>query len=446
MVSVGQWTGQEAKLLRAALRMTVESFAEHLGVSSATVAKWERRGPDITPLPESQAILDTALSRADERAQQCFQAAATRPPMVVRPIAGPEAGSLLVGGTWDGRSTESLGEFLLAETELTPSSALRLSQDWRVIDPPQVAELRSGRRVGERLVHAVTERVEVLRHMDDFLGGGDLHALVRDELSATLVMVRDASYTEPVGRALLAAVADLAQLAGWVASDAGMPVLAEHYYLGGACAAHAAGNEPLAANLVSTLSYQVANLGPAREALLLAMTAYQGAGPAATATTRALLLERVAWANARLGDRQATLRALGEVDEIFAETEREQDPAFTYWLSRDEIDVMTGRCLTQLRQPDPAIDLLTRAVDQYDATHERELALYLSWLAQAHLYAGNLDAASSAALRTLRLTVSGSSARSAQRLELLRRLFAEHHGTKAVQEFEAEAQASLLRA
>src|SRR4051794_34799748 len=98
MVSVGQWTGQEAKLLRAALRMTVESFSEHLGVSSATVAKWERRGPSITPLPESQAILDTALKQADERAQQCFQVATTPATTTTDagPVTAPEAGGSLL--------------------------------------------------------------------------------------------------------------------------------------------------------------------------------------------------------------------------------------------------------------------------------------------------------------------------------------------------------------
>jgi transcriptional regulator with XRE-family HTH domain len=444
LLGQAQWTGREAKLLRAALRLTVEAFAERLGVCTATVAKWERRGEDITPLPESQAILDTALRQADEQAQERFQAAAVAG--LTRSGPAGSDGCRLADGTWDRVRTDQLAEFLLSETQITASSALRLSQDWRAIDPPQVVELRSGRRIGERLVHAVTERIEVLRHMDDFLGGGDLHGLVRDELRATLDMVRDASYTEPVGRALLAAVADLAQLAGWVASNAGLHALAEHYYLGGACAAHAAGDEPLAANLISTLSYQVANVGQPREAVLLAMTACQGAGPTATATTRALLLERIAWANARLGDRQATLRALGDVDETFTENDPELDPAFTYWLNRDEIDVMTGRCLTQLHQPDHAIELLTHAVDRYDATHERELALYLSWLAQAQVYAGNVEEAAAAALRALRLAATGSSVRSTQRLELLRKLLAEHRDVRAVQEFEAQARESLLGA
>jgi hypothetical protein len=87
--------------------------------------------------------------------------------------------------------------------------------------------------------------------------------------------------------------------------------------------------------------------------------------------------------------------------------------------------------------------LLSQAVAEYDVTHERELALYLSWLAQAHIYAGNLDQAVAVALRALRLTAAGSSTRSTQRLQLIRELLTAHRNIKAVQEFEDEARATL---
>ena len=127
--------------------------------------------------------------------------------------------------------------------------------------------------------------------------------------------VREATYSESTGRLLLGAVGELCQLAGWVASDAGLHHLAERYYLGGVSAAHAARDEPLGANLLSSLAYQVANVGDPREAVLLASTAYNGAASSATPTVRALLLERVAWANARLGDPHATEAALARVDD-----------------------------------------------------------------------------------------------------------------------------------
>jgi transcriptional regulator with XRE-family HTH domain len=68
---VASWTGERADALRRALRMTNESFAEHLGVAVRTVAYWRDR-VDIVPRPAMQEILDTALVRAPESARAQF--------------------------------------------------------------------------------------------------------------------------------------------------------------------------------------------------------------------------------------------------------------------------------------------------------------------------------------------------------------------------------------
>lgn len=80
MISVQQWTGHEASALRAALRMSTRAFAEHLGVALRTVAKWEKLGADTVPRPDTQAILDTALARADTSARVRFEALLSRSP------------------------------------------------------------------------------------------------------------------------------------------------------------------------------------------------------------------------------------------------------------------------------------------------------------------------------------------------------------------------------
>lgn len=72
--NVRLWTGLEARALRAALRMTMREFAEYLGVGMRTVAKWEARGTDLQPLPQTQAILDTALAKGSHDVQARFAA------------------------------------------------------------------------------------------------------------------------------------------------------------------------------------------------------------------------------------------------------------------------------------------------------------------------------------------------------------------------------------
>src|SRR5262245_12341421 len=79
MATVQHWTGAEATILRQAMRLSVRAFAARLGVDARTVNKWEARGRDITPLPDTQSILDTALSQADEEAQARFAQATGQP-------------------------------------------------------------------------------------------------------------------------------------------------------------------------------------------------------------------------------------------------------------------------------------------------------------------------------------------------------------------------------
>ncbi len=73
MPTVRVWTGMEARALRGALRLSVRAFAERLGVAVRTVSKWEQLGADTQPRPDTQAILDTALSRANSDERLRFQ-------------------------------------------------------------------------------------------------------------------------------------------------------------------------------------------------------------------------------------------------------------------------------------------------------------------------------------------------------------------------------------
>ena len=102
----------------------------------------------------------------------------------------------------------------------------------------------------------------------------------------------------------------------------------------------------MAANVISTLSYQLANTGNPHQAVVLAKTAYAGARHSATATTKALLLDRIAWANAKSGDLNGAERALGQVQETFDRARPVDDPDWVYWLNQEEIDVMAGTSTT----------------------------------------------------------------------------------------------------
>jgi hypothetical protein len=65
------WTGRAACALQAALRMSNEAFAEHLGIAVRTVAAWHQK-PGLRPQPEMQQVLDAALARAPAAAGERF--------------------------------------------------------------------------------------------------------------------------------------------------------------------------------------------------------------------------------------------------------------------------------------------------------------------------------------------------------------------------------------
>lgn len=75
MIMVEHWTGTEARLLRQAMRLSVQDFAARLGRGQRTVAEWESKGCDYRPRHATQADLDVMLAqRASSEDRERFAA------------------------------------------------------------------------------------------------------------------------------------------------------------------------------------------------------------------------------------------------------------------------------------------------------------------------------------------------------------------------------------
>lgn len=268
-------------------------------------------------------------------------------------------------------------------------------------------------------VDDLQQRVHGLRLADDFLAGGDLMRPALRELRKSVRMYREHSFSDLTGRQLLIQIGELAQIAGWIASDAGQHEEAERIYRLGLSAATQAEDRTLAGNLAGSLAYQLSNTGRELEGLDLSRAALDGAGPDAPPKARALYLDRVAWAATKAGgteNAQHAMRALGEASQALSEdSEGTESPAYLYWVDAGELQVMESRVFTELRRPLRAVPLLTRVLGRYDATHTRELALYLSWLAIAYADANEPEEAAATAERMLTLSADIASERTAER-------------------------------
>ncbi|MEV0457890.1 helix-turn-helix domain-containing protein [Catellatospora methionotrophica] len=307
-------------------------------------------------------------------------------------------------------------EQILGVTLGTALDPVRITHEWLIAEMPAAAHTRAGRRIGVSLVEALDARVVQLRHLDDTVSSSHMLPVIIRELDEATALARDGVFTEDVGRRLFTVVGELAQLAGWVASDAGQYVRAQQLYLSGLSATETIGDRVLGAQLLSSLSYQIANVGRRDDALLIARSAVKGA-TGATPVVRALLLERYAWAAARLRDADTTRRVLDAVDDAFEQRAAGvREPEWVYWLNRAEIDVMAARCAIELGAPAQAEPLLTQALASYNTDHVREVALYQTWLAESYAKTGALDAARATVDRAQAAAVHADSARLQRRI------------------------------
>jgi len=228
MQVITSWTGRQADALRQALRMTNESFAEHLGVSVRTVANWRKR-PEIRPQPGMQELLDVALERAPDRIKAQFSQLAgeeccatdNQPTFQTEPFA--LSLYAMTSREWDRDDARALSQSFDAALERSAVDDIeRLAHVWLIFEPPQVIELSAGRRVSDALITAVEHRVVQLRRADDFITGSASRDLVRNEQEATIHLLSEAALTDDQAKRVLTATGELAQLGAWVAADAGL--------------------------------------------------------------------------------------------------------------------------------------------------------------------------------------------------------------------------------
>lgn len=296
---------------------------------------------------------------------------------------------------------------------------------------PDLTRSLTGRRAGSDFPQRLRERTARLRRLDDILGGGDTYLVYLGEYQATKALIREATYTEETGRALLSVLAEQAQQAGWAAFDGGVHNDATGLYEDSYQAATDAGDAALAGNALAFLAYQKVN-GDRQAGIETAARSCETAGPVAPSGVRALLYERLAWAYAVAGLADETERALETAGAALTETSDEPQPDWVAWVDENELRIMTGRCWTELRRPLRAIPALESALAQYDDAHARDKSLYLSWLAESYMTAGEVEQAAAVTGRALDLCAGVSSVRPRQRLAPVLGQLSQHQDIPAV--------------
>src|SRR5690606_21528224 len=194
-----------------------------------------------------------------------------------------------------------------------------------------------GRRRGQagrgEGLDARAARLADLRRMDDVGGGLDLAARAARELRAAIAGLRGVGEGRLRTRALRV-IAGYAQLTGWAHTDAEDALAARRAYRAPLRAATAAGERPLAAHVLGSLSHRGRGAGAPDEAWASARAGSAGARAAGTPLLQALLLRRIALAHARLGERRAAEVALADAERAADRSEPASEPEWLYWLDQ----------------------------------------------------------------------------------------------------------------
>ncbi|MGH3696828.1 MAG: hypothetical protein ACRDRX_23070, partial [Pseudonocardiaceae bacterium] len=218
---------------------------------------------------------------------------------------------------------------------------------------------------------------------------------------------------------LLAEWAQLSQVAGWLAHDAGEYGLSQRYFTSGLHAAHTAGDRSVGVYLLGSMSGTAVHRGrladgidlgrAARDAVELANAACEAAR-STPAAVRALAATRFALAQAAAGNTRGfhaaadEARALSDTRGVL-----EGLPPYLSWFGAGVLEGELAQGALTLagatsRDSRSLIDSAEVILDRTttDATTPRSAVYHAAWLARAHVAAGDLERAVPAGLTALR--------------------------------------------
>ena len=319
---------------------------------------------------------------------------------------------------------------------LTGVTLTAVAHQW-LFDPARVAASVMGKRVDHAVVDDLERVADARRRMDDALGGGALLPAVREDLRLVVAMLKNAAYSENVGKRIHAIAAEYGRMAGWLAYDADQPALAHRYFLDAMRAAHVRGDRALGANSLGYMSVQAAQSGNPRDAVTLAESALS-AEKQLTPAVAASLHCRLALGAAHAGDAMGWRRAQRRSFELLDRSVREDEPPWIYWFNQADAEALTGWSLLALGRPADAEPHLRHALATIDPAFARDRSGMLLDLANARLGAGAVDRACATASEAAGIIRRLDSPREKRLLRSFRRAAAPHAKSAAVREFDAK--------
>lgn len=426
---------QDLRVARRKSPLTFERFAKLAGYSESHLRSAENGSRELTV--DIVSVYDRVLATGGTFGERFAEVQA-------------QAGASLL--PWDQEATREVLNGLLGGEAVDRRSFVALSGAafvafagrWeKALAPRELLTLNGSRRIGSSLVDHISDRLDHLRHLDDEVGSGEMAQLARNELALIAQLLRAGRCTDEVTRQLYALASEASRQVAWNSFDQHNHEAARRYFALALRASATASDVMGGAYALSFMAVQCYSSGQAQDAVSLLDTARDGLRGRSTPLMSAMIDARAARSLSKLGDSQACAHLLFQARKHLDRGPHPDDPAFLYWVTEGEIEMIAGSSALEVGDPKEAVmrfDAALAADYPGEEEYPRSHAIYMTRAAEAHIILGDLDAAVERAAHAMRCLGGVNSARSTSTFAELKQKLARHSGARVVKEFLAEAE------
>ena len=334
---------------RRAVGHTQEQLAALLGVERTTVVRWE--AGETKPLPWCRPKLAEVLAVSLDTLQELL---ATPDDLPAQPsdalllslgdLSSAQVGTLME--RFAAMDIASRRDVLQGLTLMSGATLLQPVRHWLAQELSAVP-LVSPESVGSDALDALDRAVTLFRRWDASGVGGLRRKAVVGQLNAVAETLHEPHSPEVLQR-LFHIMAELADLAGWMAYDQGLPGVAQRYYLLGLSACQEARSPVLGAKILGDMAKLSREYRHYEDSLDLARTALYILPRHDSALVRAELLGVESRAHVRLGNQAAATRAADACVEAWQDVQSESAPDWLYYMDQAEVDCVVANAYVEL--------------------------------------------------------------------------------------------------
>ncbi|MFE7262269.1 transcriptional regulator [Streptomyces sp. NPDC057592] len=298
----------------------------------------------------------------------------------------------------------------LAGAPFAAVAAVGPSRDWllNVIDQ----QPEPGPRVRLEDVVAVKNMFGEFQKMDVLQGGGTGRLVLAGYMNQHVYPLLRRTHTDDVRRSLCEAAAEQTYLLGWMAYDSGEHGTAQRYLIQSLRLAEESKNAALGAHVLAGMADQATLLGNPQEGRRLAQAGRAGLGKDTSPACLADLWALEARALAKLGDKEAAIKAVRQSESAYSHVRLEREPEWAAFIDPAYLHGEHANTFRDLNQASTAEEHARMSIAHARAQKRaRRGAMSQAALAVSHLQRKELEAAHAAGVRTLRLSQQVKSSR-----------------------------------